>query len=275
MRLCCCLLALLGVAGAQQRQPGQGVNFYSCEKEAALGAQMAREVRRDLAPFASDMVREYVERVGGLIAAQLPAGCAGTFGFTFAVVADDTLALEPVALPGGYIFVSTGLILSAQSEAEFAGMLAHAMAHVAERHWTRQATRGEVANFASIPLIFVGGWTGYAARQGAGLAVPMAFLSFQRQMELVADRAAVRAMAAAGYDPGAWLRYVERLPADQGPKAWSPLPARDVRIAAIQEEIGTLPALSLTEPDSLAPIQQEVRRLIPQRVHRVPSLIGR
>ena len=268
MKVCFCLFALLGLASAQQRQPGQGVNFYSCDKEAALGAQLANQVRRDTVPLASDPVREYVERVGGLIAAHLPTGCPASF--TFAVVTDETVTNEPMALPGGYIFVPAGLITAAQSEAEFAGMLAHAMAHVAERHGTRTATRGELVNMASVPLIFVGGWTGYAIRQGAGAAVPLGLLNFQRQFELAADGTAVRTVAAAGYDPGAVVRYIERTQSGRMPEVWSPLPARDKRITAMEEAIAALPAAAYTAADGLAPIQEEVRRLVPQAPRRDP-----
>src|SRR5258708_27677412 len=141
---------------AQERKVGKGVIFSSVEKEAAMGASLARDVRQNTTATERPAVRDYVQRIGGLLSAQV----SNPLTYTFSVIADDRggPTHEPLSLPGGYIFVSSRLILTARNDAEFAGMLAHAMAHVAERHWSRQATRGEGANTASIPLIFMGGW---------------------------------------------------------------------------------------------------------------------
>src|SRR5258707_6777372 len=157
MALRASLLLLFALTlSAQERQVGQGVSFYSVEKEAAIGASLARDVRQNTTAIERPVVLEYVQRIGGKLAAQLTS----PLSYTFSVIADDRggPTHEPLSLPGGYIFVSSRLILTARNEAEFAGMLAHAMAHVAERHATRQSTRGQVANGASIPLIFMGGW---------------------------------------------------------------------------------------------------------------------
>jgi predicted Zn-dependent protease len=270
MKSCVCLLALLRLAYAQDQPPGRGVNFYSCEKEAALGAQLTKEARRDTTPLDSPVVREYLERIGQRLAEQLPMACLAPF--TFAVVTDDTLTHEPFALPGGFIFVPAGLILAAQSEAELAGMLAHAMAHIAERHGTRQATRSELVNTASVPLIYMGGGQSFAVQQGAALAIPLGLLDFRRQCELAADRAAVRAMAAAGYDPAALAAYIERTQTDQAPARFSPLPARDARIAALNQAAAELPRAGYSAPDGLAPIQDIVRRLTAPPPRPAPSL---
>src|SRR5258708_27032950 len=105
-------------------------------------------------------------------------------------------ARERLWLPGGYIFVSSRLILTARNDAEFAGMLAHAMAHVAERHWSRQATRGEVANTASIPLIFMGGWVSMG--EDSESLVPIAFQRVRGKLETEADVLAVKMTAGSG-----------------------------------------------------------------------------
>ncbi|HYW46304.1 MAG TPA: M48 family metalloprotease [Bryobacteraceae bacterium] len=249
-----CLLALLAVASAQERPPGKGVNFYSLEKEAALGAQLAAEVRKVNPPLESGAVTAYIGQIGRRLAAQLPPGGVS---FTFAAITGPAENHEPIALPGGYIFVPSSLILAAQGEAEFAGMLAHAVAHVAERHGTRLATRGELANLASLPLIYMGGWTG-------STALPLGFVNVQRQLELEADRLAVRLMAGAGWDPAALARYIERVQPAGQPAMTSPLPARDLRVAALNEAIGALPAASYEVGEGLGAIQEEVRRLVPQ-----------
>src|SRR5262249_7330236 len=158
--------------------------------------------------------------------------------FTFSMVGEDPCPTvhEPVALPGGYVFVPAALFLAAQDEAEFAGMLAHTMEHVAERHGTRQATRGQLINYASVPLVFMGSSTGCAS----DVAVPLGYLNFQRDFERQADFLALRAMARAGFDPNALVRYIERVqpsPSTIVSTALSPLPARDQRIAIIMSAI--------------------------------------
>jgi predicted Zn-dependent protease len=251
------LLATL-VISAQERQAGQGVNFYSRTKEAAIGAQLAQQERQRTTPLASDTVREYVELVGHKLAAELP------LSYTFEVVADvmGGPTHEPLSLPGGYIFVPASLILTARNEAEFAGMLAHAMAHCAERHGTRQATRGEIANLSNIPLIFIGG--------GAEPMGPVGFSSLQRRFEIEADALAVKMTASAGYDPEALVRYIARVQPGDTVRASSPMPTRESRLAAMEKAIQQLPTKIYSSADEFSRIQDEVRQVDPRHP---PSLI--
>src|SRR5689334_9233254 len=158
------------------RDVGKGVNFYSLEKEIALGKQLAQEVERQAKIIDDPIIAEYVNRVGQ----NLVRNSDAKVPFTIKVL--DTEEINAFALPGGFFFVNSGLMLKAESEAELAGVMAHEIAHVAARHGTKQATKGELINIASIPLIFMGGWTGYAIRQGAGLAIPLGFLKFSQSM---------------------------------------------------------------------------------------------
>jgi predicted Zn-dependent protease len=119
--------------------------------------------------------------------------------------------LNAFAFPGGFVFVYTGLIEAAETEAELAGAMAHEIAHVAARHITRQATRGQIVNYATLPLILWGGWTGYAVRQGAGLGIPLGFLNFERRFESEADMLGIQYMYKAGYDPTASVDLFERM----------------------------------------------------------------
>src|SRR5690349_17300329 len=131
------------------RDVGKGINFYSLEKEIALGRQLAQEVQRQAKLNTDPIITEYVNRVGQ----NLVRNSDAKVPFTFQVIeADD---LNAFALPGGYVFVNTGLIVMAEEEDEFAGAVAHEIAHVAARHMTRQATKSEIANIASIPLSVV------------------------------------------------------------------------------------------------------------------------
>src|SRR5690242_1627127 len=163
------------------RDVGKGVNFYSLEKEIALGKQLAQEVERQAKIIDDPIIAEYVNRVGQ----NLVRNSDAKVPFTIKVL--DSEEVNAFALPGGFFFVNSGLMLKAESEAELAGVMAHEIAHVAARHGTKQATKGELINIASIPLIFMGGWTGYAIRQGAGLAIPLGFLKFSQSMEAEAD----------------------------------------------------------------------------------------
>jgi beta-barrel assembly-enhancing protease len=247
---------------AQERQLGQGVNFYSKEKEAALGAGLAEDARRQTTKLDNPEVQAYVERVGRRLAAHLPDT---SLTFTFAVITDDRggPTHEPIAIPGGYLFVPTSLVLAAQDEAEFAGMLAHAMIHVAARHGTREARRSQIAHETAIPLIYIGGV------EVARILLPAGILKMWRANELEADRVAIPTMAAAGYDPAALVRYISRVQPETTvqTQVHSPLPAREQRIAAMEEAIGKL--------GDFARIQQTVRDAMPKpQERRPPTLSG-
>ncbi len=236
-----CLFA--AVAVAQQREPGKGVNFYSIEKEVALGRQLAAEFLRTVKPLENASVLAYVEGIGRRLAAEIGGPL---FPYSFTLIADDPTVLHDIAaFPGGAMFVPASLIRAAKDEDEFAGMLAHAIAHVASRDGTRLATRGELMDVAMQPIVFMGGAAGYAMKQGAALALPMSFLQMRRRMELDADRLAAAKMAALGYDPAALAQYVEREQASYDAnmsERFSGFPQRAQRVAAIQSVIAELPA---------------------------------
>src|SRR5215475_8014259 len=156
------------------RDVGKGVNFYSLEKEIALGKGLAQDVERQAKIIDDPVIAEYVNRVGQ----NLVRNSDCKVPFTIKVI--DTEDVNAFALPGGFFFVNSGLILKADSEAELAGVMAHETAHVCARHGTRQATRGEIAQLATIPLIFMGGWTGYGIQQAASVALPIGFLQFSK-----------------------------------------------------------------------------------------------
>ncbi|MBZ5580349.1 MAG: M48 family metalloprotease [Acidobacteriia bacterium] len=219
------------------RDVGKGVNFYSLEKEIALGKQLAQEVERQAKIIDDPIIAEYVNRVGQ----NLVRNSDAKVPFTIKVL--DSEEVNAFALPGGFFFVNSGLILKADSESELAGVMAHEIAHVAARHGTKQATRGELVNIASIPLIFMGGWTGYAIRQGAGLAIPMGFLTFSRGFEREADYLGLQYLYKTGYDPTSFVDFFEKVQSMEKKKpgtmakVFSTHPMTDDRIKASQEEI--------------------------------------
>ena len=226
-----------------QRNVGGGVNFYSLQRERALGHQLAEEVESQSRMVSDPVVTEYVNRVGQAIVRHSDAKVP----FAIKVIDDDEI--NAFALPGGFFYVDSGLILAADSESELAGVMSHEIAHVAARHATRNATKAQIFNLISIPLVFVGGPVGYAVREVAGLAVPMGFLKFSRDAEREADLLGLQYDYAAGYDPQAFVQFFEKLKAGEKQhqgriaKAFSTHPMTVERIRRAQQEIaGILPA---------------------------------
>jgi predicted Zn-dependent protease len=222
------------------RDVGKGVNFYSLEKEIGLGKQLASEVERQAKIINDPVIAEYVNRIGQ----NLVRNSDAKVPFTIKVI--DSEEVNAFALPGGFFFVNSGLILKADNEAELAGVMSHEIAHVAARHGTRQATRGEIAQLGMIPLIFVGGWTGYGIYQAASVLVPVGFLKFSRGFESEADMLGLQYMYKAGYDPTAFVDFFEKVetlekrkPGTMA-KVFSTHPMTDDRIRAAQGNIQNL-----------------------------------
>src|SRR5271163_3802467 len=219
------------------RDVGKGVNFYSLEKEIAIGKQMAQQVERSAKIIDDPTIAEYVNRVGQ----NLVRNSDAKVPFTIKVI--DTEDVNAFALPGGFFFVNSGLILKADTEAELAGVMAHEIAHVAARHGTRQATRGQVAQLATIPLIFMGGWAGYGIRQAASVLVPVGFLQFSKAFESEADLLGLEYMYKTGYDPEAFVDFFEKIESLEKKKpgtmakVFSTHPPTDDRIVSAQKNI--------------------------------------
>ena len=212
-------------------------NLYSIEKEIALGKGYAQQIERQAKIIDEPQIAEYVNRLGQ----NLVRNSDAKVPFTIKVI--DTEDVNAFALPGGFFYVNSGLILKADSEAELAGVMAHEIAHVAARHGTCQATRGELMQFATIPLIFYGGWTGYGIRQAMQLAIPMSYLQFSKAYETDADKLGLQYMYKAGYDPNAFVDFFEKLQSLEKKKpgtmskVFSDHPPTGNRIVAVQKNI--------------------------------------
>ena len=224
-----------------RKMGGRGLgNWYSLEGEIRMGKQYAQMVESSVKLVQDPVVTEYVNRIGQNLVrnsdAQVP--------FTIKVIDSDEV--NAFALPGGFFYVNSGLILAADEEAELAGVMAHEIAHVAARHATRQMTRANWANISTIPLIFVGGGIGYAVRSAAGLGLPMTFLTFQRGFEAEADYLGLQYMYKSGYDPNAFITFFEKIQAREKKKpgtlakAFSSHPQTPDRIEKSQEEIAKI-----------------------------------
>src|SRR5271165_2837488 len=224
------------------RNPGKGLDFYSLEREIALGKSLAQEVERSSKLIDDPVVTEYVNRVGQNLVrnsdAQVP--------FTIKVIDSDEV--NAFALPGGFFYVNSGLILRAQEESELAGVMAHEISHVTARHGTKNATKGEMMQLATIPLMLLGpgGWAGYGIYQALQLAIPLSYLKFSRDDEREADYLGLQYMYKAGYDPNAYVSFFERIQADEKrrpgtiPKFFSTHPPTPERIADAQKEIARI-----------------------------------
>jgi hypothetical protein len=215
-------------------------NWYSLEKEMAMGKQYAQQVESTVKLVQDPVVTEYVNRIGQ----NLVRNSDARVPFTIKVIDSDEI--NAFALPGGYFFVNSGLILAADDESELAGVMAHEIAHVSARHAMRQQTRGNLAQIATIPLIFVGGGIGYAARQAVSLALPLTFMKFSRGFEAEADYLGVQYMYKTGYDPNSFVSFFEKIQATEKKKpgslakAFASHPQTPDRISETQKEIATI-----------------------------------
>ncbi len=197
--------------GKRNINKGQ-IDFYSLDKEVALGRQLAAEVDRESKFITDPLVTEYVNRVGQNIILHSDVRTP------VSIKVIDSNDVNAFALPGGHLYINRGVIETADNEAELAGVIAHETGHVAARHGVEQASKGNLINYGTIPLIFLGGIGGFAIRQAAGLAVPLTFLKFSRGAEEEADRLGAQYMWAAGYDPHAMVTFFEKLEAKEKKK---------------------------------------------------------
>jgi predicted Zn-dependent protease len=231
----------------------------SVEKEGALGLQLASDFREHTTSIASSTAQQYVEGLGQKLASQMPKT---GFSFTFSIIAEDPCPTihEAAAFPGEHIFVPVALIVAAHDEAEFAGMLAHAMAH------TQQPRRRELVPSTGVFMSCIGCSSGLGV-PSSGLTVPAGFLKFQRTLESEADLRAVQTMSFTGFDPNALVRYTARIQPQvaRTRAAFSPLPLREDRIVSMESAIAKLSPRTYTASTTgeFEAVREELRRLTP------------
>jgi len=220
---------------------GRGMgNWYSTETEIRMGKSYAMQLEKSVKFVNDPVVVEYVNR----IAQNLVKNSDAKVPFTIKVIDSDEV--NAMALPGGFMYVNSGLILTADDEAEMAGVIAHEISHVAAHHAVREQTRMNYAQLGTIPLIFIGGWTGYGIYEAAQIGIPLTFLQFSRGFESQADFLGVQYMYRSGYDPQAFVTIFEKLENLEKTKphliakAFSSHPQTPDRIEATQKEIATL-----------------------------------
>jgi predicted Zn-dependent protease len=220
-----------------RRSVGGGVNLYSRKSEIAMGRDLAHDVERRVRVIEDPVVSEYVSRIGQ----NLVNNSDARYSFIIKVIRSDEI--NAFALPGGFLFINSGLIRAADNEAELASAMAHEIAHVAARHYTRQASWEQIISFASIPLVFIGGWPGVAIQQGAAIATPLAFKKLSRDAEAEADMLGIQYLYKTGYDPAAFVDFFERMTQQEKSKPGVIVgmlavhPALLSRIRAVQKQI--------------------------------------
>ena len=224
---------------------GRGVgNWYTVEGQVARGRVYAQQIESQVKLVNDPVVTEYVNRIGQNLVrnsdAQVP--------FTIKVIDSDVV--NAMALPGGFFYVNSGLILAADEEAEMAGVMAHEIAHVAACHYGREMTRANLLQMASIPFIFMGGAIGYAGYEAAGLGIPLTFFKFSRGFEAEADYLGVEYMYRAGYDPSAFVSFFEKIQAMEKKKP-----------GTLSKAFDTHPQT----PDRIEKTQAEIRRILPAK----------
>jgi predicted Zn-dependent protease len=214
-------------------------NWYSLDKQVAMGRAYSQQVEHGAKMVQDPAVTEYVNRLGQ----NLVRNSDAKVPFTIKVI--DTDEINAFALPGGFFYVNSGLILAADNEAELAGVMAHEIGHVAACHVAREQTRGNIVNLASIPLIFVpGGWAVYEGTQAAlSIGVPLTFMKFSRSFEAQADFLGMEYMYKAGYDPQSFISFFEKVEAQEKKKpgtiakAFASHPMTPDRVTAAQQEM--------------------------------------
>ena len=222
---------------------GRGIgNWYSTDWEIRNGKQYSMEIEKQSHLVTDPVVVEYVNRVGQNIVKN--SDCK--VPFTIKVL--DADEINAMALPGGFFYVNSGLILAADEESELAGVMAHETAHVCAHHAAREMTRMNYMQIGSVPLMIFAqtSWTMYGIYQATQLAVPLTFLQFSRNFEAEADYLGLQYMYKAGYDPQAFIAFFEKIDALEKHKpgavsrAFSDHPQTPDRIAHSEDEIATI-----------------------------------
>jgi len=215
-------------------------DWYSDRQQVAMGHQYAQEIDKSTHFITDPVVDEYVNRIGQ----NLVKNSDAKVPFTIKVI--DSNQINAFALPGGFLYVNSGLILAADNEAELAAVMAHEIAHVAAHHAAREMTRMNIAQIASVPLIFMGGWTGYGIYEASNLAIPITFMKFSRQFEAQADYLGIQYLYKTGYDPTAMISFFEKIEALEKQKpnimarVFASHPMTPDRVEAAEKEIATI-----------------------------------
>jgi predicted Zn-dependent protease len=248
-----CLAALPARAGDDKKDVDEIGNrkvahksIISEEKEIAIGKQYSAEVERSAKLLSDPVVNEYINRVAQNVARN------SDLKVPLTVKIIDDPGINAFALPGGFLYVNTGLILAADEEDQVAGVMAHEIAHVAARHWASQMTKLTLAQYAMIPLIFVPMsypvWLGVS--QAMNFGIPVAFYKFSRGAEAEADYLGIQYMYKAGYDPNSYVAFFGKVMEEE------------------RRMPGSMPSVFMDHPptgDRIIKSEAEIKEILPKR----------
>jgi predicted Zn-dependent protease len=248
-----CLAALPARAGDDKKDVDEIGNrkvahksIISEEKEIAIGKQYSAEVERSAKLLSDPVVNEYINRVAQNVARN------SDLKVPLTVKIIDDPGINAFALPGGFLYVNTGLILAADEEDQVAGVMAHEIAHVAARHWASQMTKLTLAQYAMIPLIFVPMsypvWLGVS--QAMNFGIPVAFYKFSRGAEAEADYLGIQYMYKAGYDPNSYVAFFGKVMEEE------------------RRTPGSMPSVFMDHPptgDRIIKSEEEIKEILPKR----------
>jgi predicted Zn-dependent protease len=252
-RKCSSAILLMILAGTLMWAQGPtefhpGFNLFSKDQDVQLGKESADQVRKQMTVIKDPVLTAYVNRVGQRLVSSREAQASG-FPFTFEVIADPSI--NAFALPGGPMFINTGLLRAVDNEAQLAGVMGHEMSHVILRHGTNQASKSQLIE---LPALLGAQMTGSSmlgklAQVGIGLGANSVLLKFSRTDESQADLMGSHLMAEAGYDPMQLARFFDKLNANggqQAPQFLSDHPNPENREKAIAMEVQRLPVENYT-----------------------------
>jgi beta-barrel assembly-enhancing protease len=237
------------------------LDLYSRQHEMEMGREMAQQVERfvsiDDDPQLTGYLQNLTDRIVRHSDSQVP----------MRVEVIESNEVNAFALPGGYLFIDTGLIMQTRSEAELAGVIAHEVAHVAARHATRELTDVEIWNWMSLPLLLFGGPVEFTIQESLNVAAPVTFMEFSRRDERQADSLGLQYLYKSGYDPQAFVSFFERAkqmekdPSELIPRGFSSHPLTKDRVKAAERQIQkNLPPLAQYVVDT-SEYEQTRRRL--------------
>jgi predicted Zn-dependent protease len=231
-----------GTAAGTSRPAKKGrLNFYSPERELEMGKQLDGQMLQQVQLLYDPMITDYLEEIAARIARNSDVEVPVVLRVVESSVPDS------FSLPGGFVYITLGMIQTTRSEAELAAILSHEIAHIACRHATRQMTKQQVLGMLAIPLMFASGPVAFAIGESFSLAYPFTLLKFSRNAEGEADVVGVAYMSATGYDPTAAISLFERVAGQEKTnlpglrRLFSTHPISKDRLAAVSRAIAKLP----------------------------------
>lgn len=221
-------------------------SIISQEKEIAIGKQYSTEIERSAKILTDPVINEYVNRVSQNLARN------SDLNIPLTVKVIDDPSINAFTLPGGFIYVNTGVLLAADEEDQIAGVIAHEIGHAAARHWASQMTKATILQYAMIPMMIIpmSAAVYYGVLEAYLNGVPLAFLKFSRKDEEEADFLGLQYMFKAGYDPNSYVGFFGKVMDEE------------------RRSPGSMSTVFASHPptgDRIIKSEQEIQQILPKR----------